>query len=152
MKKTLILSAGLALLAGCQNGQPGDSKTFAPLDPAQHETWQLVQGQAHGKPLKLQGQAPITLIFSPDGLSGRSPVNHYQAPAKTGGGKLQFTDEIMTTLMAAEPPAMHLERDYLQALRDADSWQREGNQLIIRGQGIQLDYTLQGTAGQSQAQ
>lgn len=144
MKKTLILTAALALLGGCQTAQQAGSQTFTPPDPARHETWRLVQGQANGKTFNLQAGSPITLTFSADGLSGRSPVNHYQVSAKTGGGKLQLGDEIMTTTMAAEPPAMHLERDYLQALRGATSWQREGDRLIIRGEGIQLDYTLQG--------
>lgn len=144
MKKILALTAASLLLSACQPNAPANSQ-FAPVDPAQHEVWQLVEGQAGGKMLNLQAHnMPITLIFSREGVSGQSPINRYQAAADTGGGKLVLRDHIMTTKMAADRPAMHLESDYLQALRSANSWQREGNQLVVRGEGITLRYMLQG--------
>lgn len=146
MKKILFITALSVLLAACGQGQ-GDSRHFAPVDPAAHEVWQLVQGEARGKTLNLQAHnAPITLIFSKDGISGQSPINRYQAAAETAGGTLQLTDHIMITKAGAERAAMHLESDYLQALRGAQRWQREGNRLILSGQGIRLDYILQGSA------
>ena len=142
MKSLLPLAACLALTA-CQNGQP-DPHQFTMPDPATHEVWQLVQGNFQGKTLNLAaGAAPVTLIISHDGFSGKSPVNQYNAPANISGNRITLNGDIMTTRMASDPAAMHLESDYLQALREVKNMQRSGNQLTLEGEQSQLQYQLQ---------
>ena len=143
--KHLLPFAALFALAACQQGQPGGAgHHFAMPEPGAHDTWQLVQGHFQGKALNLAAHnAPITLVISKDGFSGKSPVNQYNAPADISGNSVKLTGDIMTTRMASDAAAMHLESDYLQALRSAHTLQRNGNQLILNGEQAQLQYTLQ---------
>lgn len=134
-----IFAAGL-IIAGCQTGQAPDHPV---IPPASAQIWQLDQGHFEGKPLNLAASPErITLVMQGDLLTGKSPVNHYNAPASISGSTLRITGPIMTTRMAANAQAMHLESDYLQALQKAERYQKSGDRLIIEGQGVRLDYFL----------
>lgn len=142
MKKpaTPILLSAAFIAAGCQTGQAPDHPV---IPPASAQIWQLEQGQLSGKALNLAAAPePITLVMQGDLLTGKSPVNHYNAPASIGGNTLRITGPIMTTRMASSAAAMHLESDYLQALQKAERYEKSGNRLTIQGEDIRLDYFL----------
>ncbi|MDO5091498.1 MAG: META domain-containing protein [Cardiobacteriaceae bacterium] len=136
----LLLGASLALAACQTNGQAPDHPV---IPPASAQTWQLEHGQLGGKTLNLAASPePVTLTMQSNLLTGKSPVNHYNAPANIGGNTLRITGPIMTTRMAANAAAMHLESDYLQALQKAERYDKSGNRLIIEGADARLEYGL----------
>ena len=136
--KTSILT-GLALstllLGGCA-GESADSLSV------ETETWVLVEGQVDGKPLDVSN-GEITLSFvDGEAMVGNGSVNNYRAPVAISGGRIEHTGPLITTRMAGPMPAMKLESEYLSALGEAEALQRNGNTLIITGEGDELTFSL----------
>lgn len=145
MKFPVFLIGTCLLLGACQSIQPNarSAPSHPVIPPASAQTWQLEQGMLHGKALNIAASMErITLVMQDNLLTGKSPVNHYNAPASISTNTLRITGPIMTTRMAAEPAAMRLESDYLQALQKAERYEKGSDHLAIEGDGIRLDYSL----------
>ena len=144
MKKT-SQTVGLItalLLAACQSGASDALKiTDDHGNSPQHGgEWILVAGQVKGKTLNVQ-DGKITLKQDKDAFTGISAINHYRVPVKIRGNTIEHTDEPpTTTLMAGSMEAMRLESDYLEAMSAAKTLKREGDQLTISGDGIELQF------------
>ena len=136
MKKTsqtVVLMTAL-LLAACQSGASDALKiTDDHGNSPQHGgEWILVAGQVNGK---------ITLKQDKDAFTGISAINHYRVPVKIRGNTIEHPDEPpTTTLMAGPIEAMRLESDYLEAMSVVNNLKREGDQLTISGDGIELQF------------
>ena len=59
---------------------------------------------------------------------------------KIRGNTIEHTGETTITLMAGDMEAMRLESDYLEAMRVVNNLKREGDQLTISGDGIELQF------------
>ena len=142
MKKlanTLTLTAA-ALLAACQSGAGGAPQIADSGQPNASGQWVLVAGQLNGKALNVQ-DGTVTLNQGKDAFTGVSAVNHYRVPVKIRGNNIEHLDEPpTTTLMAGPMEAMRLESDYLEAMRVVNNLKREGDQLTISGDGIELQF------------
>ena len=141
MKKlanTLTLTAA-ALLAACQSGA-GGAPQVADDNHDASEQWVLVAGQLNGKALHVQ-DGTVTLKQGKDAFTGVSAVNHYRVPVRIRGNNIEHLDEPpTTTLMAGPVEAMRLESDYIEAMSAAKTLKREGDRLIISGDGIELQF------------
>ena len=144
MKKT-SQTVGLMtalLLAACQSGASDALKiTDDHGNSPQHSgEWILVAGQVKGKTLNVQ-DGKITLKQDKDAFTGISAINHYRVPVKIRGNTIEHPDEPpTTTLMAGPMEAMRLESDYLKAMSVVNNLKREGDQLTISGDGIELQF------------
>ena len=145
MKKALNTATlfTLSMLAACQSGASGTNNLSANdgAPPANNGgEWELVAGQINGKNLNLQ-DGKITLKQDKDAFTGISAVNHYRVPVKIRGERIEHSKEPpTTTLMAGSVEAMRLESDYLEAMSAVKNIKREGEQLIISGDGIELQF------------
>ena len=130
---------GATLLAACQaDSNPGNIS--AGDSPRSGSQWVLVAGQLNGKPLNVQ-DGTVTLTQEKDAFTGVSAINHYRVPVKIRGNTIEHPDEPpTTTLMAGSIEAMRLESDYLEAMSAAKTLKREGDQLTISGDGIELQF------------
>lgn len=141
MPKIASLMTAL-LLAACQAGVSGASQTTDNSGNSAHSgsKWILVAGKVKGKPLNTK-DGKITLIQEKDAFTGVSAINHYRVPVKIRGNTIEHPDEPpTTTLMAGPMEAMRLESDYLEAMRVVNNLKREGDQLTISGDGIELQF------------
>ena len=141
LRNTASLLAAL-LLAACQ-GSTADALKITDdngnSQPGSGE-WVLVAGQINGKNLNVQ-DGKVTLKQDKDAFVGVSAVNHYRVPVKIRGNNIEHAAEPpTTTLMAGSIEAMRLESDYLEAMSAAKTLKREGDQLTISGDGIELQF------------
>ena len=142
MPKIASLMTAL-LLAACQAGVSGAPQTTDNSGNSSNSSsskWILVAGKVKGKPLNTQ-DGKITLKQDKDAFTGISAINHYRVPVKIRGNTIEHPDEPpTTTLMAGSIEAMRLESDYLEAMSAAKTLKREGDQLTISGDGIELQF------------
>lgn len=137
MKLGFNITIGIALIAattcmvGCQGFGPGGGGGNSGGGGGQMLTnvlgdWSL--SSMYGKDVTslsgINGRAPSIAFAQDGGVSGFAGVNRFMTklePADMLGGKLNL-DKTATTMMAGPPEAMQLERDYLQMLRSARSF------------------------------
>ena len=129
--KTVGLITAL-LLAACQ-GSTADALKVAD-DNGNHQPgsgeWVLVAGQVKGQALNVQ-DGKVTLKQDKDAFVGVSAINHYRVPVKIRGNTIEHTDE---------PPTTTLMAGSMEAMSAAKTLKREGDQLTISGDGIELQF------------
>jgi len=114
----LILPVVLTLSA-CSSGS-GESLTA--------NLWMLTE---------LKDQAPmsdtaITAEFGEDGkVGGSSGCNSYTTSYSVSGKKISFGEQIASTMMACPDPVMQQERDYIEALSSAVTFEIADDTLIL---------------------
>ena len=122
MTKILIISLlmiAFLSLAACSSGS-GEALTA--------NLWMLNE---------LNGQTPlpdtaITAEFSEDGkVSGSSGCNNYNTTYEVSGKKISFGEQVASTMMACPDPVMDQERDYLEALSAAATFEIVEDVLIL---------------------
>jgi heat shock protein HslJ len=138
LRNASILFVTAALLAAC-----GQSHTLNAGDPFGDAVWQLASGFADGSTVTAIDTAPVTLRVGNGDVTGTSACNTYRGSITivddvVGIGDLQVTE------MACSPrEIMDLEQMYVAALGRVTSVTREGDQLILRGESVELRFTVQ---------
>jgi heat shock protein HslJ len=139
-KTPLLVLLALALFAvSCAEERPlgGD-------DPFGATTWQLISGSADGVALVLVDGAPVTFRADQGDAGGRSACNSY-------GGPISITDVVvtigpslqMTEMACLEDGVMDLEAAYLAALPRVTTVARDGEELVLRGDAVELRFVAQ---------
>ena len=123
-----------ALLAGCAERTGGGSATDVV------GAWFLAEGSADGAPLPQPPGGHATLDVGADTLGGRSFCNHYSSTYRLDGDSLTI-DGLGGTEMACEPEVMAAETAYLSALGRADTVARDGDDLVLTGDGVRLRFS-----------
>ncbi|MCI0349824.1 MAG: META domain-containing protein, partial [Acidobacteriales bacterium] len=103
-------------------------------------TWTLVSYGSADAPVAVLPDAPITLIFSEQGIGGSAGCNQYFGAFQFDVSAITFSD-IGSTLIACEQPIMDQENAYLEALRTATAYQITDGQLQITYGGSVLTFT-----------
>jgi heat shock protein HslJ len=93
-------------------------------------TWNLVSYGAPEAPQPVLPNAPITLTFDVNGVSGSAGCNTYGGAFAYNAGALTFTN-VVSTLMACEEAISAQESAYITALTTATSYVVNGSQLVI---------------------
>lgn len=132
MRSLVLLLAGVLALAACGRGEAGGGGFDG--------EWQLVSGTVDGEALVEPPGARATLDL--DGGEGRGTAfcNHWFATVRSDGSALSF-DEIGSTEMGCEPDVMAAESAYLRALGAVRSAARDGDDLVLTGDGVELRFT-----------
>ena len=135
MRRTLLLVVVLAAVTACEAfGGPGGGAAGI------HGDWQLRSGTRDGQPIPLVEGHPITLTIDGATASGRAACNSYGGDIEIRGNSITL-GEVASTLMACDPPAvMESEAAYLEALGSVDTARREGEGLILSGEGTELRF------------
>jgi heat shock protein HslJ len=111
-------------------------------------TWNLVSFGPADAPQAVLPEAPITLRFAADGVSGNAGCNSYFGSFQFSAGSLTI-GTLGSTMMACAENILAQETAYLQALQAATSYQVSGNQLLINYEGGVMTFnappTLTGT-------
>lgn len=99
-------------------------------------TWTLVAYGSPDSPQPALGAAPVTMTFSPEGVSGSAGCNSFSGSFQYDNNALTF-GELITTRMACAEDIMAQETAVLNALAAATSFTVENNQLhILYGEGV----------------
>jgi heat shock protein HslJ len=100
-------------------------------------TWTLLSYGPPDASVTVLPNAPITLMFGPEGIGGSGGCNSYFGQFQGGDGIVTFTD-IGSTLIACDQPIMDQELAYLEALRTATAYQltADGKLLITYAGGV----------------
>lgn len=100
--------------------------------------WVLVDGKVSDMPLRLLDSHQVTIVHADGEISGTAACNGYFGALTDG--ELLF-DGFGVTEMACDPQAaMDLESTYLQALSTIDTAGRDGDDLVLRGDGVELRF------------
>jgi heat shock protein HslJ len=131
-RATLLLV--LLALAGCAAIGP------AAVGPPEGE-WRLTGGLHDGDALTVPADAPITLTFAGDEVSGRAACNSYSGSLTVDGDRLSIGATSLTE-MGCDGPVMEAEGRYIAALAEVSAWDRSGDVLTLRGENVELTYAL----------
>ncbi|WP_409328786.1 META domain-containing protein [Trujillonella humicola] len=137
MPRLLLLAAlGAVLLTAPACADPAEQ----PRRPDVLGSWRLVSGDVAGAALPLPRGSAATLVAEPGRLSGTAFCNHYFAGYRLDGDALVL-DPIGQTEMACDPPVMAAESAFLSALAAVDRAARDGEALVLTGEGATLHFT-----------
>lgn len=133
----LVTAVLLLVTTGCFGGAPASP---TPSEPADLDgSWQLTSGQTSNGDVPILDDHPITLTIRGSEIGGRAACNSYGGRAVAGAGGLRM-DALSRTEMACQEPAMAAESIYMTALGLLREIVREGDELIARGEGVELRY------------
>jgi heat shock protein HslJ len=119
----LLFLAGALWLAACGTG----------AEALEDKTWVL---ESYGEPDSLKtvlGNSEITATFesAEETVRGTAGCNHYFGGYEVKGSQLSFPGPIASTEMSCGEQLDKQEREYLNALMDAESFKIEGDKLTI---------------------
>lgn len=98
--------------------------------------WQLES--LNGNPLV--EDTKITLVFEDDRAGGSAGCNSYGGAVEAAGEKIQFSELTMTLMACTDAGVMAQESSYLAALGAVDTFQVDGEKLILSGTDVELVY------------
>jgi heat shock protein HslJ len=124
------------LLAGCAAASGGGSPS---VDVA--GDWELVSGTASGQPLPQPDAGRATLAFDAGEAGGQSFCNRYFSSYTLDGDSIRF-DGIGGTEMGCEPEIMAAESAYVAALGAVTRIARDGDDLVLTGDDVELRFTV----------
>lgn len=134
--RPLVTAILFLALAAC--GQ--SSATPDPGDGDPQGDWQLVEGSVNGEPVPLLEDHRITLTLEGSRVGGTSACNSYGGVIVVEGGRLRIEDLVQTEMACLDEAAMTAEGIYLNGLSAAESIALDGDQLLIRGPGVELRF------------
>lgn len=132
--------AALLLLALAACGQSIPTPTNDPGDGDPQGDWQLVEGSVNGEPVPILEDYRITLTLEGSRVGGTSGCNSYGGVIVAEGGRLRIEDLAQTLMACVDQAAMTAEGIYLSGLSAAESIALDGDQLLIRGPGVELRF------------
>lgn len=103
--------------------------------------WRLVGGAHDGGPVPIPADAPITMTIDRDEVGGRAACNTYGGEITLDGDRIGFGAMSMTE-MGCDPAIMQAESAYLAALNEVERWNRQGENLTLTGEAVELTYEL----------
>ena len=122
---SVLLSS--ALLGACGGGDDATSTG----DDVVGSVWQLTELDGEAVP---EGVTP-TLEFDGTRIAGSSGCNTYGADATFDDGAVTVSPQIISTMMACEPPASDVEFSFLQVLPTVDGFAVDGDTLSLSTDG-----------------
>ena len=138
--KSLLAPAVLALMFVSCAGE----ETVTDGDPFGTGTWVLVSGSVDGAQLVLVDDAPVTFLVDNGEVGGRSACNSYGGPISATDGVVTIGPGLVMTEMAClADGVMDLEAAYLAALERVTAVGRDGDALVLSGEGIHIRFSPQ---------
>jgi heat shock protein HslJ len=104
-------------------------------------TWTLVSYGSPDAPVAVLPTAPITLVFSEQGIGGSAGCNQYFGAFQFDVSAITFSDIGSTLMACVDQAAMDQEMAYLNALQTATAYQITDGQLQITYDGGVLTFT-----------
>jgi heat shock protein HslJ len=138
------------LLVGCSAASPQPSSspsptatTAVPAELLPGEEWVFTGGTVTPDPASFG----VTVAFDGSELSGKGPVNRYNATVTVGPSVISM-GPIAATKMAGPDDALAAEQAYFAALQNVSTWEVADETLSLTdGAGIVLVYAAPGSPG-----
>jgi heat shock protein HslJ len=121
-------------------GSPSPDPSVA-ANPA--GSWILTQGTGPSGQIPVLDDHPITLVIDAQKAGGHAACNIYGGTVTIDGDAMELSAMSMTEMACVDERAMNAEADYMSALAAVTRWARDGNQLIVTGEGVELTFELQ---------
>jgi heat shock protein HslJ len=106
-------------------------------------TWILTRGTTASGDISLSPGHPITLTIDAEKVGGHAACNIYGGTVAIDGDAIQLSAMSMTEMACLDETAMNAEAAYMSALDAVTAWARNGDQLILSGDGVELTFGLQ---------
>ncbi len=108
-------------------------------------TWLLTSCTGDMGTREVLDNTEVTLVFGTQAgqLGGFAGCNHYGAPYEIDGSNLTLTDNITQTLILCSEEIMEQENNFLEALKAAETFILEDDNLTITGGGWTLSFEKQ---------
>jgi len=136
----LLALAALSLLAACGAEHTQGSQE----DPFGATTWQLRAATVDGTSIPLVDGSPVTLFVDNAQVGGTAACNGYGGPIVVADGVVTIGPSLSQTEMAClADGVMDLEAAYLAALPRVTSAARDGEALVLGGDGVALRFSPQ---------
>ncbi|MDR1614223.1 MAG: META domain-containing protein, partial [Campylobacteraceae bacterium] len=123
MKKAIFASFLGLFFVGCA--------LFPNADIFKDSSWTL--SSISNESLTLEKMPSLT--FSKERAAGFNGVNNFSANYKLSNGKIIFSDMLSTRMAALSPKLAKLEEDFTNILLNANSFELNGDLLVIKGGG-----------------
>lgn len=129
----------VALTVGCAGG--GQASEPPPSQGPVEGSWVLTAGTLDGAQVPIPEDHRITLTVEGTQIGGTAACNSYGGRVVPGPGGMRI-EHLSQTDMACEEPAMAAEAIYLTALTRVRQLVRDGEELIGRGDGVELRFDM----------
>lgn len=141
MSSLRLCAAIVVIVAVGACGPPVAGGAGAGDDPgpaaAYEGEWRLTRGRGPSGRIPLPKEA--TLVIDGKEISGSTACNGYSSRATFDGSSFD-AGQILSTAMGCPGPRSRAESRYIDALAAADTIERAGDRLVVRGPGIDLRY------------
>jgi heat shock protein HslJ len=151
LRRAFVLPVMVLVLSGCRlfglgGGGPADPVASPSASPAPSSNdlqgaWVLTAGWGPSGALSVPDGGRITLNIEGSEAGGTAACNLYGGTIAQDGSHVSFSAMSMTE-MACEEPLMAAEAAYLGALALITDASRDGDQLILTGEGAELTFEL----------
>ena len=128
----------MALLAACT---AVSGASTAPGSASAGGAWVLISGSGPGGEIRIFDDHRVTLTIQGGEVGGTSACNQYGGTIAFSGNAVRI-GEIGGTEMACEPDVMQTESAYAAALMAVIRWGRDGDELRLTGEGVDLRFAL----------
>jgi heat shock protein HslJ len=144
----LMLTACAYVGSGNGNGSGPASQSANPsANPSDPGTpagsWILTQGTGPSGEIPVLGDHPITLVIDAEKAGGHAACNIYGGEVTISGGSIHLAAMSMTEMACLDDRAMDAEAAYMSALAAVTKWSRDGDRLVLSGDGVQLTFAVQ---------
>lgn len=133
----LLVLASALVIAACGPSTPTSSPSGGNGMVDATGDWRLVEGMDGNVPIPIVEGYDITMSVEGSEVSGRSACNWYGAEVVVVDGRVQFGPMSMTEMACGEP-VMVSESAYLAALARVQVASRDGDRLMLDGDGVEL--------------
>jgi heat shock protein HslJ len=129
-------SSGIRNTNGSASPNPSNAGTPA-------GSWILTKGTTLTGEIPILDDHPITLVIDAEKAGGHAACNIYGGTVTINGDAIQLSAMSMTEMACIDERAMNAEADYMTALTTVTRWAREGDRLVLSGEGVELTFALQ---------
>lgn len=112
-------------------------------------SWLLVTYGAVEAPVAVLETAPITAVFSAEGIKGEAGCNSYFGTFIFDNATLTMSPLASTRIACEDSAVMEQEAAYLAALEGATGYQVGGGQLLVNYEGGTLTFALDSSVGEA---
>jgi heat shock protein HslJ len=139
-RPTILLLVLAATLTACGAGQGGPSDPGASGGEVVGD-WVLVGGSIDGEDAPVLPDHRITMTITGSQISGSAACNGYGGEITRSADGLHLENLAQTDMACVDPAAMAAEAAYMAALVRVREIVRDGDELVARGDGVELRFT-----------
>lgn len=145
-----VLAMVAVLLGGCGGGATGEISAVSSVSTAPQprldvgsDTWELTEATIDGQPLAVPTGHRITLRVDGEQVGGTAACNGYGSTWTVDGAHVRVGADIGQSAMGCAPDVQAAESRYLGALPRVETGVRDGGQLRLSGDGVDLTFVAQ---------